>query len=238
MLVEQLSQRRSARYFVDSRFTHVPAHTEQLGTDQARYADRPEPRPAAFDDRRDVGKRLDVVDQRRLIEQSALGRKGRFGAWLAALAFHGVHQRGLFATDVRASAAADLDQLKSRELTGRAERLDRVLHTLCRQRVFAADVDVASPRVDGESGDQHRFQDGERIFFEEFAVLERPGLAFVGVADHVPGSCRGDDSGPFATGGERRATAPHQLRGNHLVDHRLRTNLTRAPQSAEPPAAR
>ena len=50
-------------------------------------------------------------------------------------------------------------------------------------RVFAAQIDEAFSRADDETGDRHPLEDalGERG--KQNAILERSGLAFVGVAD-------------------------------------------------------
>ena len=68
-----------------------------------------ERRAALEEDARHVGQRLDVVDDRRLAEQAGLHRERRLVPRLAAMPFDRVEDRGLFAADVRAGAAADLD---------------------------------------------------------------------------------------------------------------------------------
>ena len=68
------------------------------------------PGAAALHNQRYVRKRLDIVDQRGLIEQPALRGKRRLGPRLAAFAFERVHQRGLFAADIRAAATPNLSR--------------------------------------------------------------------------------------------------------------------------------
>ena len=66
---------------------------------------------------------------------------------------------------------------------------------------------------------------------QDLAILERPGLAFVGVGDDVPRARgRGSHQGPFAAGGKRGA--PHALEPR-LPEHFgqvLGFALERAPQ--------
>ncbi len=64
---------------------------------------------AAVDERRQVGQRLDVVDDRRLAEQAADGRERRARTRHAAAALDAVDQRGLFAADERPGAHLDDD---------------------------------------------------------------------------------------------------------------------------------
>ena len=86
------------------------------------------------DDRAEVRERLDVVHDRRAIEEPLVGRVGRPRRDHAAQAFERSEERGLLAADVRARALDDLDVEREgaaedvlAEEPGRARRLDRRL---------------------------------------------------------------------------------------------------------------
>src|SRR5207302_4392358 len=68
----------------------------------------------------------------------------------------------------------------------------------------------------------------------QHAVLERPRLRFVGVADQVVRANRSTcHRVPLATGRKCSAAAAEQLRVRDLANHALRTELERAAQRAE-----
>ena len=152
---------------------------------------------AGADDSRNVNERFHVVDGSRLAEEPRLRRKWRFVAWFAAIAFNRVEERGLFAADIRASAAANFNV----ELQPAAQNVvakepvfvggvDRVLHALRRQRIFAAQVDVALASAGNKTADRDALDHGKRISFHQDAVLERARLGFIGIADEVVRAAR------------------------------------------------
>jgi hypothetical protein len=64
---------------------------------------------------------------------------------------------------------------------------------------------------------------------EDHAVLERPRLGLVGVADQVVRALRVARHGlPLAPRRERGAAAAHQLRVGHLAQHAVRSHLDRS----------
>ena len=94
-----------------------------------------------------------------------------------------------------------------------------MLQALPRQRVLAAQVEIAARRTHGEPGDRDRLEQGVGILLEDHAVLERPGLRLVGVAHHVAGRHRlRGDGRPLPAGRERGAAATHEPRVGHLRD--------------------
>src|SRR6185437_8340458 len=104
-----------------------------------------ERRSAAEHDLRNVRQRLDVVDDSRQTEQPSLRGKGRLVARLAAIALDRVEDRRLFAADVRACAATDLDveaHAAPEDVVAQkavlARRLDCPLHPLHTERILAA----------------------------------------------------------------------------------------------------
>ncbi len=71
------------------------------------------------------------------------------------------------------------------QIAGGARLGERFLETLVELVDLAVNVVVAAPGADGEGGDDHALDDGVRVEPHEVAILESPGLAFVGVADDV-----------------------------------------------------
>ena len=106
-----------------------------------------ERRAAIQDDVRHVRQRLDVVDHGRLAEEPGVHRERRLVARLAAPPFDRFEDRRLFAADVGAGAAADLDVETAPSRPAARRAVDRVLQARRRERVFAADVDEALSRI-------------------------------------------------------------------------------------------
>ena len=113
----------------------------------------------------------------------------------------------------------------------RAPATQRPIQARRRQRVLAANVQVATLAAGGVSGDGHRLDHGERVLLHEDAVLEGAGLRLVGVAHEVVRADRGPGHGvPLAAGGKGRAAAAHELRVDDLADDALRSELEGAAQ--------
>src|SRR5208282_5879564 len=174
--------------------------------------------------------RLDVVDDCRLAEIADRHRERRANARLARLALERFDESGFLAADVGARAEMDFDvEVEAlRAADARAEeppfahRLELRLERVEEMLVFAAQIDEAFSRADDETGDRHSLEHalGERG--EQNAILERPGLAFVGVADdEAVGAGRVAAALPFDRGDESGSAAPAQVRALHLVQHAL-----------------
>ena len=88
---------------------------------------------------------------------------------------------------------------------------------------FAVDVVVADADAHGVGGDGHAFNHDVRIEAQDVAVLERAGLAFVGVADQVLLAGEGArHEAPLQAGRKARAAAAAQAGGLDLGDHVFR----------------
>ena len=83
-------------------------------------------------------------------------------------------------------------------------------------------------------GDRDRLDERERVLLHEHAVLERPRLRLVGVADEVV-RARGllRDRLPLQPGREGGAAASEERRRLHELDDALRAELARARERAE-----
>src|SRR5262245_47183120 len=183
--------------------------------------------------------RQHVVDDGRLAEQTDMGRERRLGADLAPLAFEAVEKRGFLAANISACARAHFHvELVLRagdaapEHAALARLLDGDLHRRNRVGIFGADVDVAVGGADGDARDGHALDQNEGIAFHDHAVGEGAGIAFIGVADDVFLLWRRlGDGAPFDPGGEARAAAAAQARGDDLLDDRLRSGGNRLLQA-------
>src|SRR5690606_14316782 len=241
--VEERAERGAERHLVHAGLLHGAAHAEQARAGRLRRADRGERRAALEDDVRDVGERLDVVDDRGPAEEARLDRERRLVARLAAVPLDRVDESGLLAADVGAGALAELDveaEAGAGDVIAEpalfAGALDRMGDALERERVLAAEVDVAVLGADGERRDRHGLDDREGIALEQDAVLERAGLGFVRVADDVARARRlPRDRVPLPAGGERGAAAPEEAGVRDLTDDGGGSELDGAFQGGETP---
>jgi hypothetical protein len=80
----------------------VPGDGDELQPGAARLALRLPPLAAVDQDARDVGERLDVVDERRLPEEAVRTGEGRLVPRLAAPVFQRFEQCGFLAEDLPA----------------------------------------------------------------------------------------------------------------------------------------
>src|ERR1700751_1438403 len=76
--------------------------------------------------------------------------------------------------------------------------------------IFITDVDISVGGLDHPSSDQHALDEPMRIAFEIKSILERAGLAFVGVDGEQPRRRFSADQRPFASGGKAGATEAAQ----------------------------
>ncbi len=141
----------------------------------------------------------------------------------AALALDRFDHRGFFAADIGAGAAAQM-HAGVRGEAGRAHLGDLVGEHQPHLGIFVADIDVDVGGLDHPGGDQHAFDETVRIAFEIVAVLERAGLALVGVDRHQARRRLGAHQRPFAAG--RKAGAAQAAQGG--VAHRLDDVVARA----------
>ena len=182
---------------------------------------RREPGRALFEQVAHPVQRLEVVLQRRPAEQAHLRDIRRAQPRQAALALDRFDHRRLFAADVGAGAAAQLDR---RQRTGRRVRAQ--LGQLGLEQRAAAVVLVAQVHVDRfdahrPGGDQQAFDEAVRIALEVDAVLERAGLAFVDVHRHQARRRLVAHDAPLAPGRETRAAQAAQARVFQRLDHAL-----------------
>ena len=137
-----------------------------------------------------------------------------------ALALDAFEHRRLFAADIGAGAAPQMDFRVRRKARG-FDLGDLDLEQRADLRVFVAQVDVDVLRLDRPRAQQHAFEEAVRIGLEEIAILEGAGLALVGVDRHEARRRLGAHQRPFAPGGETRAAETAQRRVLERLHHRL-----------------
>src|SRR5262249_24676023 len=160
--LDDLAQRDAHRHLDQPGIANVAGEREDLGAFALLGADSGEPPGPVATDRRDIGERLDVVDQRWAAPQPALGRAGRPPARHAAPAPDRGHQRSPLAAHECARADADVDAEVERRLEDLAAEQAEFLGLLYsalqapdRERILATNVDIALARAHRVRGDRH-----------------------------------------------------------------------------------
>ena len=218
---------------VGARADHVAAHSEDGGAGALLHADRLEPLGAVGDDVRDVGHRLHVVHHGRPSPQTGDRRERRALAGLPLAALEGLQEPGLLTADVSACAPMEVDvevhaaaEHVPAEVAGRVGLGDGGAQSLERPPVLGPHVHVGD--VDGvrPGRDQQPLDELVRVELQDLPVLERGGLALVGVAGDVARSAAVlGEKAPLHTGQEPGAAATAKPRVLHHLDDRLGLHL-------------
>ena len=173
------------------------------------------PLHAVFDDERDVGKRLHVVEHRGLCPQAMLDGARRFDARHAAVTLDRRGQGAALTADERARTLVDVDaeieiaakdvRSEKAHLLGASDGRFQAVHC---QRILRAHVDIALVAADGETRDHHALEHTVGVALHHAAVHERAGVALVAVADDVFfRALLFARAIPLASGGESAAAA-------------------------------
>src|SRR5215471_9021608 len=163
-----------------------------------------EPLRALLDDVANPVQGLHVVLERRPPEQTDLSQIWRPQARLAALAFDRLDHRGLFAADVGARAAAQVDRRHGARRV-RCQLRDFSFQDSPAAVILVAKVDVNLGDADGPGCDERAFEKAVRVALDVVAILERPGLALIDIDGHEPRRRLGRDDLPLAARGKTRA---------------------------------
>ncbi len=230
--LDDLAHRRAQGNLVVAGPLHVSRDGNDLIAFAALRTDRREPVGAAFENRHEIGERLDVVDDRRHAVEPLDRRKRRLQPRLAALALERVEQRRLLAADIRAGAAmnGDLEIVTAAEdvladVSGLARFVERRAENLVAALELAANVDERVMRGDPIRPDQHALDNQMRRVLEQHVIFERAGLGFVAVADEVAHGLVLRQKRPFLAGRKTRAAAAAQTRLLADVEHVRRLQL-------------
>jgi hypothetical protein len=106
-----------------------------------------------------------------------------------------------------------------------------MFHALSSERILTSNVEVPPLASSGVGRDRHRLDKCVRIAFQNDAILESPGLGFVGIADKIA-RLRIDAYGiPFLSGGKCGTATPDQLGSSDFANDAGRSNFKRSTQS-------
>ncbi|OPY04819.1 MAG: hypothetical protein A4E67_02230 [Syntrophaceae bacterium PtaB.Bin038] len=232
-VVDDRPQRGAHRDLHETHVVHVAGEGEDLRPLALLGADAGVPGPAAQDDLPDVGEGFHVVQDARLLPETGDGGEGGPRAGHAALALDGGHQRRLLAADEGARALVDLDvevEARAEDVLPEQAHLARLgeghVEAVDRQRVLGPAVDVSLLRADRLGGDHHALEHCVGVRLEDAAVHKGPGVALVGVAEHVLHVARGAlRELPLEPRREPGAAAAAQARFEDLRDDLLGRHL-------------
>ena len=170
----------------------LAAERKHLGALALFGAHRREPLRSLEDNLRDVGPRLDVIQDRRLAKQTLDRRERRARARLAAVAFNRGHQRRFLAADKRARAKAQLDvevKAGAEDVLAKKAHLtrlvDRDFQALDGDRILRAHINISLVGTNRITSDRHGLQHGVRVALEHRTVHKRARVALVGVAADI-----------------------------------------------------
>lgn len=188
MHLDELAQGRPEGQFEDAFAANVPGDGEEHRSGGRVRPHRSEPVGAARDDRRHVGERFDVVDERwirrravperSLHERTDLPREG-------AASLHHADEPGLFTEEVTIGSVHELDPDRA-DRARFAHLLDRTHEVFGFQGEGLLQADVGASSADGLRGDHQAFEHRVRVPPQEEAILERGRFSLRSVADDEP----------------------------------------------------
>ncbi|MCG3139896.1 MAG: hypothetical protein HDKAJFGB_00821 [Anaerolineae bacterium] len=242
----QIAQRnRTERRFIIAGAIHMAADAKYFGTRRFFRANGLVPVRALVNNRRNVGKRFDIVNHRRLAVQTDDGGKGRFHARHTQFAFERFEHRRLFAANVGARAAMHRNfqiVIRAQNLFAHVPALfcdgNRLFQNFRRARIFAANVNERVIALNRVRGKNHALDKLLWILFHDFAVFERAGFGLVGIDREITRKNIFGEKTPFQTRGETRAAAPLQARrfdrvrhlcGRHFLERLFQRVITAMP---------
>ena len=147
------------------------------------------------------------------------GRKRRLDPRPGPFAFQAFDQPGFLAADVSGGSAMKIDvereflaqDVLAQQVVG-IELVDGRLQPIVGQRVFVAEIDVGGLGPRGVATDDDPLEHLVGIVLHQNAVVERAGLALVGIDAHVDraGMILGQEE-PFQPGRKAGPAAPRRL---------------------------
>src|SRR5208282_6508377 len=138
----------------------------------------------------------------------------------SALALDRFDHRRLFAADVGARAAPQVDWRQAARRVG-LKRPEFPLQNRSTCGVFVAQIDINFVDVNRPRRDEHTLEETMRIALKIVTVLEGARLALVDVYRHQPWRRLGAHDAPFAPRRKPGTTQPAQRRLLELRDDRL-----------------
>ena len=225
---DDVAERDAVRDLVGARPLHRARDLHNLGAAILLRPLRSPPLGSTLEHERHAGDALHIVHHGGAAEDADHRGERRLEAGLAGLPFERLDERRLFAADVGARAAMDVDvevQSAAQDVlaqqAGRIEFGDGRLHALRRKHQLAAHVDVGCLEAEREAGDDAALHEAMGVALHDEAVLEGARLALVGVDDEVLGHVGPlGQEGPLGAHGEAGATATAEVRLDELRHHR------------------
>ena len=240
--VNQFSQRDAKRLFDQTALPDVAAKLERLRAPRPAGAIVAIGGAALGENKEHGGERQHVVDERWFAEEARDRRDLRLGAHHAALALEALQHGRLFTADIGAATSPNRDiKGVSRTAHARAEpaalphQRDGPPHHLDRQRILGADIDEPLAGAGREAGDDHAFDERERIALHQHPVGESAAVALVGIAADVFLPWRLIGHGfPFDGRRKRCPTPATQPRNLDLRNDGFARHRQRPPQPGKP----
>ncbi len=191
-LLDNLAQRRAHRNLDKPGIGNLARQRKYFGAFALLCPNRAEPIGALANNRRNVRKGLDVVDQRRTSVQALLGGERRTRTRSAALAFDRRHQSGFLAANEspRANSQINIEtewgfQDAAAQQSGLLGLLNRGLKPGNRQRILGPHVYKALARSNRVSGNGHALQHRVRIALQHAPIHKRARIPFIRIANHI-----------------------------------------------------
>src|ERR1700693_434016 len=170
---------------MNARSLNAPADRKRAQPLASVASLRSEPLAAALKDPPPPVEGLHIVPERRSPEDADLRDVGRTQPRHPSFPLDRLDHRRLFAADVRAGAAPQMDR-HERYRRIRLQRRDFVAQDLADVSVLVAQIDEDLVDADRPRRNPDPFETAVRIAFEIPAVLERPRFALVDVDRHDP----------------------------------------------------
>ena len=214
------------RHFNQSGIVDLTGQRKDFGALALFGAHLAIPFRSVFDDQRDVGPGFNIVDIGRFGVDAGLRRKRWSCPGHAAFALDGGHQGRFFSADKRTGAQSQRKiEVKAGAQDVFAQKsqffglLDGDIEMLDGNRILFAHIDVTVFAAHGIGTDEHSLYDGMRVAFQNGAIHECTGIAFVCVADRILGPAFGlTCKFPFKAGGEPRPAAAPEFGHQDLFD--------------------
>ena len=182
--------------------------------------------PALVHDEGNGGKAEHVVDHRGFAVQPFQGGKRRLGPDHAATALQAFQHGGFLAADIRPGADAHLQgEGAARSGDVRSEiacvgcKVDGAFQGGDGMGIFGPQVDQTPGSTRGHPGDDHPFDQNQRVAFHDHAVGESAAVAFIGITANIFFFALGPGNRlPLDAGREAGTTASAQARFGDLRD--------------------
>src|SRR5437016_348912 len=223
---DDIADRHAHGNFEDAGVGDVATDADEFQATRATGALSHEPVNPASENLRNVDEGFNVVDDRGLLPETDLPRKRRLVARLGAMAFNGLDERAFLTAYVAAGADKNFEiiiDVAAQDFFSEEASAVAAANLLAKdfflEMIFVADIENAALRAGHQAGDDHAFDEEMRQVSHDEAVLDRAGLAFIGVADNVfHGIGLFANKIPLHAGGKSGPAHAFQFRGFELCE--------------------